>query len=187
MSYETKPMKMQWQSIDGRQVPFVLPQYWDSEKNDWVVTSEVDRLPVDARVTGSRVEELLLLDAVSVEGKNSILVSVPRDDCTEMWFALAIDQFPSRMAFRPYFTTSLRGESFYPQTDLINETYATSSPLIALYHRLGVTQEENFPENIIEAKEIIMPYNYGESLVGRIYNDSNEICTITLKILKIWR
>lgn len=59
MSYETKPMKTQWREIDGRQVPFVLPQYWDSTKNDWVVTSEVDRLPVDARVTGNVTEALL--------------------------------------------------------------------------------------------------------------------------------
>lgn len=52
-----KPLKMQWTEINGRAVPLVLPQYWSDEQNDWVVSSEQNRLPVDAQLTGSNAEE----------------------------------------------------------------------------------------------------------------------------------
>lgn len=56
MAYD-KPLKMQWTEINGRAVPLVLPQYWSDEQNDWVVSSEQNRLPVDAQLTGSNVED----------------------------------------------------------------------------------------------------------------------------------
>lgn len=55
MAYD-KPLKMQWIEVDGRTVPLVLPQYWSDEQDDWVVSSEQNRLPVDAQLTGSRIE-----------------------------------------------------------------------------------------------------------------------------------
>lgn len=55
MAYD-KPLKIQWTEINGRTVPLVLPQYWSDEQNDWVVSSEQNRLPVDAQLTGSRVK-----------------------------------------------------------------------------------------------------------------------------------
>lgn len=55
MAYD-KPLKIQWMEINGRAVPLVLPQYWSDEQNDWVVSSEQNRLPVDAQLTGSRVK-----------------------------------------------------------------------------------------------------------------------------------
>lgn len=51
------PMKMQWITVDGRQTPIVLPQIWNHEKQDWEVTSDQNRLPVDARLTGSNLED----------------------------------------------------------------------------------------------------------------------------------
>lgn len=64
MAYD-KPLKIQWTEINGRTVPLVLPQYWSDEQNDWVVSSEQNRLPVDAQLTGSNVE-YQLLDQVEV-------------------------------------------------------------------------------------------------------------------------
>mgnify|MGYP001156482163 CR=1 FL=1 len=58
MAYD-KPLKMQWTEINGRAVPLVLPQYWSDEQNDWVVSSEQNRLPVDAQLTGSIGEEFI--------------------------------------------------------------------------------------------------------------------------------
>lgn len=55
MAYD-KPLKIQWTEIDGRTVPLVLPQYWSDEQDDWVVSSEQNRLPVDAQLTGSIIE-----------------------------------------------------------------------------------------------------------------------------------
>src|SRR5690625_4258895 len=52
---EDKPMKMQWVEIDGRSTPIVLPQIWDHDKEDWIVTSTDNPLPT--QVTGSYTEE----------------------------------------------------------------------------------------------------------------------------------
>src|SRR5690625_4078361 len=50
-----KPMKVQWQQIDGRTVPFILPQYWDEDKQDWVISGTENPLPT--QLTGSKVEQ----------------------------------------------------------------------------------------------------------------------------------
>ena len=57
MAYD-KPLKVQWTEINGRTVPLVLPQYWDENVEDWVVSSTSNRLPVDAQLTGSSVGTL---------------------------------------------------------------------------------------------------------------------------------
>lgn len=53
-------LKTYYESIDGVTVPFVYPQYWDKDKEEWVVVDKDNRLPVDARLTGSTVEEDVL-------------------------------------------------------------------------------------------------------------------------------
>ena len=47
---QNKQMKIQWLTVNGRQVPLVLPQYWDEDKQEWVVTSEYNPLPVKAEL-----------------------------------------------------------------------------------------------------------------------------------------
>lgn len=42
-----KEMKKQWITVDGRQTLIILPQIWDHEKENWVVTSGKDPLPVN--------------------------------------------------------------------------------------------------------------------------------------------
>lgn len=49
-------LKTYYESIDGVTVPFVYPQYWDKDKEEWVVVDKDNRLPVDARLTGSFIE-----------------------------------------------------------------------------------------------------------------------------------
>ena len=43
---QNKPMKIQWITVNGRQVPLVLPQTYSYEIEDWKVTSDRDPLPV---------------------------------------------------------------------------------------------------------------------------------------------
>ena len=52
-------LKTYYESIDGVTVPFVYPQYWDKDNEEWVVVDKDNRLPVDARVTGSREEFII--------------------------------------------------------------------------------------------------------------------------------
>lgn len=43
---QNKPMKIQWITVNGRQVPLVLPQTYSYADDDWKVTSDQDPLPV---------------------------------------------------------------------------------------------------------------------------------------------
>lgn len=47
-------MKKQWLDVEGRMTPIILPQIWNHELQDLVVTSEQNPLPT--QVTGSIVE-----------------------------------------------------------------------------------------------------------------------------------
>ena len=43
---QNKQMKIQWITVNGRQVPLVLPQTYNYDKDDWVITSDKDPLPI---------------------------------------------------------------------------------------------------------------------------------------------
>src|SRR5690606_5291826 len=43
---QNKPMKIQWITVNGRQIPLVLPQTYSYEIEDWKVTSDRDPLPI---------------------------------------------------------------------------------------------------------------------------------------------
>src|SRR5699024_2698081 len=69
---EDKPMKKQWLEVDGRMTPIILPQIWDHDKEDWVVTSEQNPLPT--QVTGSSVEEVTAIErGVYTETRRKLL------------------------------------------------------------------------------------------------------------------
>ena len=59
-------LKTYYESIDGVTVPFVYPQYWDKDKEEWVVVDKDNRLPVDARLTGSKVERVIILESTAM-------------------------------------------------------------------------------------------------------------------------
>ena len=64
---QDKEMKMRWITVDGRRTPVILPQIWNHEKEDWVVTSTENPLPT--QLTGSIVE-----DGLPVRDINSNIV-----------------------------------------------------------------------------------------------------------------
>ena len=72
MPYETKPMKMQWIEVEERMTPIILPQIWNHELQDWVVTSEKNPLPT--QVTGSNVEEeeITLFNQLAITSTDSV-------------------------------------------------------------------------------------------------------------------
>src|SRR5690625_3864560 len=71
---ENTPMKMQWTTIDGRSTPIVLPQIWDHDKRDWVVTSTENPMPT--QVTGSIVEDVKIFNSVKIRDTSSHWESV---------------------------------------------------------------------------------------------------------------
>src|SRR5690606_17414776 len=85
---QNKPMKIQWITVNGRQVPLVLPQTYSYKDNDWKITSDQDPLPVVeygtteggvivpkrvsdeghelTQLTGSKVEEIFVFNAATM-------------------------------------------------------------------------------------------------------------------------
>ena len=55
---QNKQMKIQWVTIDGKNVPFVLPQVWDPSTNDWRVTSDDYPLPTKDDLLLQKINEL---------------------------------------------------------------------------------------------------------------------------------
>src|SRR5690625_1717446 len=77
-----KPMKMQWITVDGRSVPIVLPQIWDYELEDWVVTSADNPIPtqltgsnvaLDVKTTKSNTDRILAENVTISAGSNYIV------------------------------------------------------------------------------------------------------------------
>src|SRR5690625_2103614 len=68
-------LKTYYESIDGVTVPFVYPQCWDKDKEEWVVVDKNNRLPVDARVTGSMPELYTIIDETDIpaNGQSSLV------------------------------------------------------------------------------------------------------------------
>lgn len=64
-------LKTYYESLNGVTVPFVYPQYWDKDKEEWVVVDKDNRLPVDARLTGSIVEEVEIFNSVKIRDTSS--------------------------------------------------------------------------------------------------------------------
>lgn len=65
-SPEDKEMKKQWITVDGRQTPIILPQIWDHDKEEWIVTGTNNPLPT--QVTGSIVQKEVLRNETITEG-----------------------------------------------------------------------------------------------------------------------
>lgn len=55
---QNKQMKIQWVTIDGKNVPFVLPQVWDPSINDWRITSDDYPLPTKDDLLLQKIEDL---------------------------------------------------------------------------------------------------------------------------------
>ncbi len=74
---EDKEMKKQWITVDGRQTPIILPQIWDHDKEEWIVTGTNNPLPT--QVTGS-IEEVDITDAFqNVPAGTTEIYRVPYD------------------------------------------------------------------------------------------------------------
>src|SRR5690625_231299 len=86
---QDKEMKMQWITVDGRRTPIILPQIWDHEKEDWVVTSTENPLPT--QVTGSNVEKKVLVKR-GIYNKNTANVGFrPPEGSKSMKLELTVD------------------------------------------------------------------------------------------------
>lgn len=63
---QSKPMKIQWITVNGRQVPLVLPQTYSYKDDDWKITSDQDPLPIVEY--GTTVGGIIVPKRVSDEG-----------------------------------------------------------------------------------------------------------------------
>src|SRR5690554_4437553 len=92
---QNKQMKIQWITVNGRQVPLVLPQTYSYADDDWKVTSDQDTLPVVeygttaggivvpkrvsdeghdlTQLTGSNVDQITVVDALALTDTNNVI------------------------------------------------------------------------------------------------------------------
>ena len=191
-------LKTYYESIDGVTVPFVYPQYWDKDKEEWVVVDKDNRLPVDARLTGSNMEEGIpvntlinseietVLDAVSVEGneKTASIFLNPKN-ASELYLFISIDQKPWTIRYRNQFGL-VRHENGFPVYFKEDKTYSITAPAISFpvgYD--GTRQGVEPPSNIKEAKDWSIPITDSEYFW--VENNSDELATITVRLLRVWR
>lgn len=191
-------LKTYYESIDGVTVPFVYPQYWDKDKEEWVVVDKDNRLPVDARLTGSNMEEGIpvntlinseietVLDAVSVEGneKTASIFLNPKN-ASELYLFISIDQKPWTIRYRNQFGL-VKHENGFPVYFKEDKTYSITAPAISFpvgYD--GTRQGVEPPSNIKEAKDWSIPITDSEYFW--VENNSDELATITVRLLRVWR
>ena|SRR5690625_120513 len=99
---QDKEMKMQWITVDGRRTPVSLPQIWNHEKEDWVVTSTENPLPT--QLTGSNDEYEL---PVRIESNVEIInvfkgVEIPPGGTVRLDPSININKFSDILVqFRP--------------------------------------------------------------------------------------
>lgn len=108
---QNKPMKIQWITVNGRQVPLVLPQTYSYADDDWKVTSDRDPLPVVeygttaggivvpkrvsdeghelTQLTGSYVKEIVIVKGLEVSAGSSVFIGVQNlEDAEYLSFAI---------------------------------------------------------------------------------------------------
>lgn len=68
-------MKKQWITVEGRMTPIILPQIWNHELQDWVVTSEQNPLPT--QLYGSIVEQETALPREIYSDTSNALLDIP--------------------------------------------------------------------------------------------------------------
>ena len=150
------------------------------------------------KVTGSNMEEGIpvntlinseietVLDAVSVEGneKTASIFLNPKN-ASELYLFISIDQKPWTIRYRNQFGL-VRHENGFPVYFKEDKTYSITAPAISFpvgYD--GTRQGVEPPSNIKEAKDWSIPITDSEYFW--VENNSDELATITVRLLRVWR
>src|SRR5690625_2485997 len=134
---QDKEMKMQWITVDGRRTPVILPQIWDHEKEDWVVTSTENPLPT--QVTGSIVEKALEIKDRTWSGGGLIWGYISNND-----------DLDGPRSVRPVDVSGYRDKSIYIKND-----YDVTLNSIRVY---GLSEARNRGEDSISRDDYTLFY-----------------------------
>src|SRR5690625_176825 len=188
--------RIKWLNIDGQQVPFTEPQHFTGSGDETARTGHDNPLPT--QVTGSMdgytlpvknqiiTEIETVLDAVSVQSKNKTAnVFINPKNATEIYLFISIDKKPWTIRYRNQFGL-VRPENGYPVYFNADDTFSITSPAISFpvgYD--GNRQGVKAPSNLKEAKDWGIPITDSEYFW--VENNSDDLATITVKILRVWR
>src|SRR5690625_4822732 len=180
----------------GHDNPLPVANYTQDDNGIWLPVSKDNPMPT--QVTGSNMEEGIpvntlinseietVLDAVSVEGneKTASIFLNPKN-ASELYLFISIDQKPWTIRYRNQF--GLVGhENGFPVYFKEDKTYSITAPAISFpvgYD--GTRQGVEPPSNIKEAKDWGLPITDSEYFW--VENNSDELATITVRLLRVWR
>mgnify|MGYP006892261856 CR=1 FL=1 len=180
---QSKQMKLQWLTIDGRNVPFALPQHWNGD--DWTITGVDNPLPtanyiekngimvpvsennpVPTQLTGSIVEEIIF-DEVTITAGSSATVPADLSDVKEFslgmlasynyeW-SLEIRPARSRSAADVFHELSSIPEGWvweYDKNRYFSETYKNVAPFVRFTLRNMGNEDNTFNVYLYKLKRV---------------------------------
>lgn len=154
--------------------------------------------PINTQLTGSNVEDGIpinkevkqeldkLIDAQTLSPNSSTTPIIMKPNgASEIYLFIAIDQQPWEIRYRNQFG-NVSAHNGYPRYTNEKNTYSSHSPAISfpLGYRPDV-QGIPEPTTIKEAKDWGLPITDSEYFM--IYNHSEEIATVSVSILRVWR
>lgn len=148
------PLPMQWLTVDGQNVPIVLPDHWDDDKKEWKTTGTGNPLPIANYTQNASGVWLPTSESnpmpTQVTGRN---VEEIRD------YSLTVDKAGNHNAgdvFARGANTVLNVEEFKDISVVIRNTgtIATSTGAIQLFTKNGSTSFQSTGNIMIDSFEI---------------------------------
>ncbi len=188
MPYETKPMKKQWIDVEGIMTPIILPQIWNHELQDWVVTSEQNPLPT--QVTGSNAVKIdTLVNAETVDGEGNLRTEITATNESYIMLLTTVDNTDWSMRVRDVAGSLFYGRT-YPDTENVEAATTINNPFYAMILGYRNLQDgSNRVSSWTEAKELALPPNYLNSVASanlQFDNHNSEEATVTIRLLRVW-
>jgi len=136
-------MKKQWLEIDGIMTPIILPQIWNHELQDWVVTSEQNPLPT--QLTGS-IDELSSTKSNIVLTAGSSIDLLEDTYCTkykEVRYAYRLSTVAnSKIEIRFFNGIGRRQAGIYSKVGTSSAEHGTLSNIDSPYYRVRLINDD---------------------------------------------
>ena len=151
-----------------------IPQVWDPSQNKFV--------PYEAKVqlSGKKATQIdTILNAVSIPpgGRSEYVNMGLSGDERYVLVAVAIDKQPWAMRGRTVFGV-YSDRIFFPHKSSYTQTYTTTIPMVTLL---------TGSNDILDSYEQVLALSvYDPSMLIGVLNNSSEIATCTLKVVRKW-
>jgi len=147
--------------------------------------------PATVKLTGSKVQVDTLLNSVSIPAGGNQVFNINPTSEDEIWVLISIDKQPWLLAGSSLIYSSSDGGTnmFYPVRTGVSTTHNIYNPCVSLCLgglNLATSWGLTPPTSMTEARQyMITPYQ--ADLKGRLVNNSSEVATATVKVVRVWK